>query len=139
MAISVSLTKQQYIIELIPCLCQLKQNAKFSKCALGITPKEILLFSDMEPTRIDCEVYYYSPFATLPLDSIVTLVKSEIKNNEELKKYIRLDIFSEDYDECRILYFDKANKALLTKILKIAKSKKVKIVTNKVNYEIGSC
>lgn len=139
MAISVSLYNQQYLIDLVPCLCQKTTNSKFSQCEVGITKKEILIYSDMEPNRIDCEVYFYSPFATFPFDSIVTLVKSDIKNNDDLKKYIRLDIFTKDQDKCKILYFLKTNKGRLAKFLKAAKDAKVKIVNNVVSYKLGSC
>ena len=136
---AVNLEKQQYLIELVPCLCQISKNSKFAQCALGITKKEILLYSDMEPSRIVDEVFYYNAFATLAIDNVVTLVKSEIRRNEELRNFLRLDIFMKDLNECKIIYFPKSNKSKLARFLKAAKQAKLKIVKNVVNYNLGSC
>lgn len=136
MAVSLSLEKQQYLIELVPCLCQIKPNDKFSQCAVGITEKEILIYSDMEPSRNTGDVFYYNTFATIELKEVVNLVKSEMKNNEELKKYIRLDIFHKDLNKCRILYFLKTNKAKLTRFIAAAKKAKVKTINHVVDYQL---
>ena len=102
---NISLDKQQYLLEIIPCLCQPAPNTKFIKGAIGITKSEILIYSDMEPNRNNGDVGFYFPFATLPLNDIVTLVKSDIKKNRDLKKYIRIDIFMKELNDCRIIYF----------------------------------
>ena len=136
---AVNLENQQYIIELVPCLCQINKNAKFSQCAIGITKQEIMIFSDMEPNFIVGEVFYYKPFAKIPNKTVVTLVRSEIRKNEELKKYTRLDIFTRDLNECRILYFPNKEKPKLARFLKAAKQVKIKITKNVVNYKLGSC
>lgn len=136
---NISLDKQQYLLEIIPCLCQTSPNTKFIKGAIGITKNEILIYSDMEPNRNNGDVGFYFPFATLPLNSIITLVKSDIKKNHELKKYIRLDIFMKEMNDCRIIYFLKSDKSRLMNFLKLTKKAKVKLVNNVVNYDLGSC
>ena len=138
MAVSLSLEKQQYIIELVPCLCQIKPNDKFSQCAVAICEKEILIYSDMEPTRNTGDVFYYNAFCTIVLENVVNIVKSDIKGNEELKKYIRIDIFHNDLDSCKILYFLKTDKAKIARFLSAAKKSKVKVVNNVVDYRIRS-
>lgn len=135
---NISLDKQQYLQEIIPCLCQIAPNTKFVKGAIGITKSEILIYSDMEPNRNNGDVGFYFPFATLPINDIVTLVKSDIKKNEELKKYIRLDIFMKDYDNCKIIYFLKSDKSKLLNFLKLTKKSKIKIVNNVINYDLSS-
>ena len=137
--IAISVEKQPYLIEFVPCLCQIIKNAKFSQCAIGITKQEILLYSDMEPNRIVDNVYFYNAFATLPISEVVTFVKSEIRRNEELRNFIRLDIFMKDVSQSKILYFPKNDKLRLTKFLKAAKQAKIKIVKNIMNYNLGSC
>lgn len=136
---NISLDKQQYILEIIPCLCQITPNSKFIKGAIAITKKEFLLYSDMEPTRNNGDVGFYSPISTLQLDDVVTLVKSEIKKNYDLKKYIRLDILVKEMEDCKILYFLKSDKARLTRFFKATKRAKLKLVNNVVNYDLGSC
>ena len=137
--IAISVEKQPYLIECIPCLCQITQNAKFSQCAIGITKQEILLYSDMEPNRIVDNVYFYNAFATLSINEVVTFVKSEIRRNEELRNFIRLDIFMKDVGLSKILYFPKKDIVRLNKFLKVAKQAKIKIIKNIVNYNLGSC
>ena len=136
---AVNIEKQQYLIEFVPCLCQIEKNAKFARCAIGITKKEILFYSDMEPNNIVGEVFYYKAFATIPIDTVVTFVRSEIIRNEELRNYIRLDIFTKDIANCKIVYFPKNDKNKLLRLLKAAKQLKIKIVKNVVDYSLGSC
>lgn len=136
---NISLDKQQYLLEIIPCLCQPAPNTKFIKGAIGITKTEILIYSDMEPNRNNGDVGFYFPFATLPINNVITLVKSTIKKNYELKKYVRLDIFMDDVNNCRILYFLKSDKSKLMDFLRITKKAKIKLVNNIINYDLGAC
>ena len=136
---AVNLENQQYLIELVPCLCQITKNAKFSQCAIGITKQEIMIFSDMEPNNIVGEVFYYKAFAKIPNKTVVTLVKSDIRRNEELRNFTRLDIFTRDINECRIVYFPNKDKAKLARFLKAAKTVKLKLTKNAVDYKLGSC
>lgn len=139
---NVSLEKQEHIEEFIPCLCQVSPNTLFIKGAIAITNEEFLIYSDVEPTKIDGEVYYYSPFATISFENVVSLVKSEIKRNVDLKKYVRLDIFCKSIGECKILYFDKKSKtkSKLKKLIKLAKKyRKIKLAKHSVDYGLGSC
>lgn len=136
---NISLDKQQYLLEIIPCLCQPAPNTKFIKGAIGITKTEILIYSDMEPNRNNGDVGFYFPFATLPINNVITLVKSTIKKNYELKKYVRLDIFMDDVNNCRILYFLKSDKSKLMDFLRITKKAKIKLVNNVINYDLGAC
>ena len=136
---NISLDKQQYLLEIIPCLCQVTPNTKFIKGAIGITKNEILMYSDMEPNRNNGDVGFYFPFATLALSNVITLIKSDIKKNTELKKYIRLDIFMNEMNDCKIIYFLKSDKAKLMRFLRITKKAKIKLVNNVINYDLGSC
>ncbi len=137
--IAISVEKQPYLLDFVPCLCQIEANAKFSQCAIGITKQELLLYSDMKPNRIMDNVYFYNAFVTLSLKEVVTLVKSDIRRNEELRKYTRLDIFMRDVSQSKILYFLNTDKPKLLRFLKTAKQLKVKIVKNIVDYSLGSC
>ena len=136
--IAISVEKQPYLLDFVPCLCQIEANAKFSQCAIGITKKEFLLYSDMGPNRIMDNVYFYNAFATLPIADVVTLVKSEMRRNEELRNYTRLDIFMKDINQSKILYFTKNDRNKLFRFLKTAKQQKIKLVNNVVDYSLGS-
>ena len=136
--IAISVEKQPYLLDFIPCLCQIEENAKFSQCAIGITKKEFLLYSDMGPNRIMDNVYFYNAFATLPISDVVTLVKSEMRRNEELRNYTRLDIFMKEISQSKILYFKKNDRNKLLRFLKTAKQQKIKLVNNVVDYSLGS-
>ena len=136
--IAISVEKQPYLLDFVPCLCQIEANAKFSQCAIGITKKEFLLYSDMGPNRVMDNVYFYNAFATLPIADVVTLVKSEMRRNEELRNYTRLDIFMKDINESKILYFTKNDRNKLFRFLKTAKQQKIKLVNNVVDYSLGS-
>lgn len=136
--IAISVEKQPYLLDFIPCLCQIEANAKFSQCAIGLTKKEFLLYSDMGPNRIMDNVYFYNAFATLPIADVVTLVKSEMRRNEELRNYTRLDIFMKDINQSKILYFTKNDRNKLFRFLKTAKQQKIKLVNNVVDYSLGS-
>lgn len=136
--IAISVEKQPYLLDFVPCLCQIGANAKFSQCAIGLTKKEFLLYSDMGPNRIMDNVYFYNAFATLPIADVVTLVKSEMRRNEELRNYTRLDIFMKDINQSKILYFTKNDRNKLFRFLKTAKQQKIKLVNNVVDYSLGS-
>ncbi|MBO7615453.1 MAG: hypothetical protein J6T15_07175 [Bacilli bacterium] len=136
--IAISVEKQPYLLDFVPCLCQIEANAKFSQCAIGLTKKEFLLYSDMGPNRIMDNVYFYNAFATLPIADVVTLVKSEMRRNEELRNYTRLDIFMKDINQSKILYFTKNDRNKLFRFLKTAKQQKIKLVNNVVDYSLGS-
>lgn len=136
--IAISVEKQPYLLDFVPCLCQIEANAKFSQCAIGITKKEFLLYSDMGPNRVMDNVYFYNAFATLPIADVVTLVKSEMRRNEELRNYTRLDIFMKDINQSKILYFTKNDRNKLFRFLKTAKQQKIKLVNNVVDYSLGS-
>lgn len=136
---NISLDKQQYLLEIIPCLCQITPNTKFIKGAIGITKSEILIYSDMEPNKNNGDVGFYFPFATLPLNNVISLVKSDIKKNYDLKKYIRLDILMNEVDDCKIIYFLKSEKNRLIRFLRLTKKAKIKLVNNVVNYDLGGC
>ena len=136
--IAISVEKQPYLLDFVPCLCQIEANAKFSQCAIGITKKEFLLYSDMGPNRVMDNVYFYNAFATLPIADVVTLVKSEMRRNEELRNYTRLDIFMKDINQSKILYFTKNDRNKLFRFLKTAKQQKIKLVNNIVDYSLGS-
>lgn len=135
----VSLDKQDQLLELIPCLCQFTPNSKFGKGVIGITKTEFLLYSDMEPTKIINDVFYYTPYATLEIKDIITLVKSEIKKNNDLKKYIRVDILCRDAEDSKIFYFPKASNSKLARLIKAAKKAKLPVVDSTVYYALGSC
>ena len=137
--IAISVEKQPYLLDFVPCLCQIEANAKFSQCAIGITKQEFLLYSDMGPNRVMDNVYFYNAFATLPIADVVTLVKSEMRRNEELRNYTRLDIFMKDINQSKILYFTKNDRNKLFRFLKTAKQQKIKLVNNVVDYSLGSC
>ena len=136
--IAISVEKQPYLLDFVPCLCQIEANAKFSQCAIGITKKEFLLYSDMGPNRVMDNVYFYDAFATLPIADVVALVKSEMRRNEELRNYTRLDIFMKDINQSKILYFTKNDRNKLFRFLKTAKQQKIKLVNNIVDYSLGS-
>lgn len=138
MAVSLNLEKQQYLIDLVPCLCQIKPNDKFSQCAIGITEKEILIYSDMEPTRNTGDVFWYKPFCTIVLEDVINIIRSEIKGNDELKQYLRLDILQKNLDECKMVYFLKTDKAKIARFISAAKKAKVKILNNVVDYHLRS-
>ncbi len=136
--IAISIEKQQYLLDYIPCLCQIHENEKFSYCGIGISKQEILLYSDMEPNRIVDNVYFYNAFATLLVKEIVTLVKSEITRNEELRNYIRLDIFMKNAEDSKIIYFPKSDKSKVARFLRACKSVKLKVINNVINYSLGT-
>ena len=115
---------------------QAEKNSKFSKGAIGISKKEILIYSDMKPNETDGVSYFYHPVFTFPLKSIVSLVVSKLKKNRELKKLIRLDIFCKSMDDCKIIYKAKKDKKSLKKFIKKAKKGKVKTYSNVISFSL---
>lgn len=133
----VKIDRQEELRELVPCLCQYSKNALFSKSALGITSKDIIVYPDRGPSDIMDKTYIYHPVLTIDLSDVVTLVISKIVNNSDLKKYTRLDIFAKSEDNCKIIYVLKKDVGKLQNFCKIAKEDGIKTIKNTVNYGLG--
>jgi len=134
----VKLDRQEELLELVPCLYQFEKNTLFARSAVGITKNDVVIYPDMGPSVVNGDLYIYNPIFTIGFDEIISLVVSKIKNNRDLKKYIRLDIFSKSTDACKILYVLKSKRSKLMNLIKIAKKGKVKTAFNSINYGLGT-
>lgn len=133
----VKIDRLEELKELVPCLCQYKKNALFSKSALGITEKDLIVYPDRGPSDIADKTFIYHPVLTIKFSEIVTLVVSKITNNSDLKKYTRLDVFAKSEDNCKIIYVLKKDVKKLNNLCKLAKENGIKTIKNTVDYSLG--
>lgn len=134
----VRLDKQDELLEFVPCFYQFKKNDLFSRAAVGISKSEILIYPDMGPNEIDKDIFIYHPIATIPFKDIVSFVVSKVKNNHDLKKYRRFDIFVKSIEDCKILYVNNGHMKRLKHFVKVAKKGKIRTVYHTINYGLGT-
>lgn len=112
---------------------QFEEKEKFTPALIGATSKTINIYNDNLPDGVDNLGLAYKVKVKIPYEEIVLITIDKLKKNKELKTFMRLNIICKDVNNCKFFYFKKNEKKFIKDVLKVIKSKRVKIKSRKVD------
>ncbi len=112
---------------------QFEKKEKFSPALIGATAKGLNIYNDNLPDGVDNVGLAYNIKMKIPYEQIVLITIDKLKKNRELKTFMRLNIICKDVSRSQFFYFKKSEKKFIKGVLKVIKSKHVKIKSRKVD------
>lgn len=130
----VKVDKQEEFIIAESCLLQLVKGEKFIPGLIALTGKQILVFNDYAPSEKIADLNVYHPVFSFGYSDIKTIRTVSLYGNDELKKFIELDIIEKDDEKKTKLFFNKKIAKKFDKVCnKIKKVGKIKIESSELD------
>lgn len=119
----IKLQSQENLHLISPCLVQLYEGYLYTQGLVGVGDTELYFYNDNQPDLVEEDVAYYLVKRIVDFVEISRFEYGKPKNNPQLKHYSYIKIMFVDESHPLWIYYTKADKKRIKKIINTLKSK----------------